>query len=89
MRLFPYNFKDAVLNPLRLKGPSCEVKVLNSIQVESTPVHTCTEGWSAEWGAQGRRWCVQPTPVPVQIQDVFLLPTYCCFSLSLVFYGRI
>ena len=80
MRLFPYNFKDLVLNPLRLKGPSCEVKVLNSIQVESTPVHTCTGGWSAECGAQGScktppDWWEQPALVPVQIQDVFLLPT--------------
>lgn len=56
MRLSPYNFKDIVLNPLRLKVPSCEVKVLNSIRVDSIPVHTCTGGggvWSAEWGAQG------------------------------------
>ena len=44
MRLSPYNFKDIVLNPLRLKVPSCEVKVLNSIRVDSIPVHTCTGG---------------------------------------------
>ena len=81
MRLSPYNFKDIVLNPLRLKGPSCEVKVLNSIRVDSIPVHTCTgRGGSAEWGAQGScktppDWWVQLTLVPVQIQDVFLLPT--------------
>ena len=46
MRLLPCDFKDIILNLLRLKGPSNEVKVLNSTQVESAPVDTCSGWWS-------------------------------------------
>lgn len=93
MRLLPCDFKDSILNLLRLQGPSNEVKVLNSTQVKCTCSHLQWVGVLTEWGARGSHkmppdWWVEPSLAPIQIRGVCLLPVVWGLFLPLAFYAR-